>query len=363
MSLAQSTAGTQLIRMSDIRELISIVGVDEIMDQCIDRLRQALEEYDPELVDVRERDGFIYESPHPGLVEWMPVMDNHQRALVKLVGFHPRNPTLHFLPTILSTLCLYDLNTGHLLSMADGVFSTAVRTGAASAIATDLFATQSASVLGLVGCGAQAVTQMHAISRVRKLKKVLVFDVDDDAVSSFEHRANIPGIEIIPVSIERLEAESDIICTVTSITPGHGPVLPGENLKPHVHINAVGSDLPGKCELPLHVVESGLVIPDFLAQALREGECQRLELDQIGPLLHEFMQDPGSSDEYRQSLTVFDSTGFALEDLVMMTVLRELCQQFDLGVQVDLENINVLDPRDPYLRVGARELVEISAGE
>ena len=74
--------------------------------------------------------------------------------------------------------------------MIDGVLATAIRTGAASAVASKLMANPTSSTLGLIGCGTQAVTQLHAISLCFKIDRVLFYDIDPNASSSFEKRCS-----------------------------------------------------------------------------------------------------------------------------------------------------------------------------
>ena len=107
------------------------------------------------------------------------------RAVVKMVSYNPINPMRFELPTIVSTMNMYDLKTGNLRALCDGTHLTAVRTGAASAIASELLAHPDSSVIGLIGCGAQAVTQLHALSRCFHIDEVLAFDINESVTDSF----------------------------------------------------------------------------------------------------------------------------------------------------------------------------------
>jgi ornithine cyclodeaminase/alanine dehydrogenase-like protein (mu-crystallin family) len=234
-----------------------------------------------------------------------------------------------------------------LVALTDGVFLTAIRTGAASAVATRVLALPTSSTLGLVGAGAQSVTQAHAISRVMPITDIVVYDVDPDAAGSAARRLAFIDADVRPVALEELERTADIISTATTVAPGGGPVIKGAGLKEHVHINAVGSDLPGKTELPLSFLRQALVCPDFHEQAQREGECQRLTEDEIGPELAAIVAGADEYDRYRSSWTVFDSTGIGLEDHVALNVLIRLANENGLGRPVRLEHVP-LDPRNPY---------------
>ncbi|AEI63743.1 ornithine cyclodeaminase [Corallococcus macrosporus] len=336
---------------ADLRRLVGAVGVDTLMDEVIRDLVDAFRGFDAERVDVRKREGFALEHPgKTGVLEWMPVMRRGETVTIKVVGYNPDNPAAHGLPTIIATNSVYDCRTGHLLAVADGVFATALRTGAASAVASQVLARPDSRVLGLVGCGAQAVTQLHALSRVFPLARVLVFDTDKDVERSFAQRVSFLGLDVRRASLEELEAQSDIICTATSVAVGAGPVITGRGLQPHVHINAVGSDLPGKTELPLRFLEDSLVCPDFLPQAVVEGECQQLPRERIGPELVTLVKAPEQYADWRGRRTVFDSTGLALEDQVVTETLLRHARRLGLGTRVNLESLTD-DVMDPYAHV------------
>ena len=135
-----------------------------------------------------------------------------------------------------------------------------------------------------------------------------------------------------------------MICTTTSVDVGKGPVFPDAGIRHHAHINAVGSDFPGKIELPVSLLGRAFVCPDFPEQAIREGECQQLDTDQIGPSLAELVSETSRFESARNELSVFDSTGFALEDFVAMEIAIRHAKQFGLGQWIKLEN----ECRNPY---------------
>lgn len=339
---------TLLVTQADLRSIVEAVGLDALMDQLIVALSDALRSFDGATTEVRKREGFLLDHPRqPGVLEWMPVMHRGHTVTVKMVGYSPLNPEEHTLPTIIATNSLYDVRTGHLLALMDGVFATALRTGAASAVATRCLASPRSTVLGLVGTGAQAVTQLHAISRLFPLEQVLAYDINPDALHSFAGRVGFLKLDVRPATLAEVEARADILCTATSVAVGAGPVISGLELKPHVHINAVGSDLPGKTELPRALLERSLVVPDYLEQARVEGECQQLSPEKIGPDLVTLMKAPERYEAWRQRGTVFDSTGYALEDQVVTELLLKHAEQLGLGTPVALETIGG-DALDPY---------------
>ncbi|MFH7339448.1 ornithine cyclodeaminase family protein [Streptomyces sp. KHY 26] len=338
---------TLVIDQKDISEIISRVGKDALMDRVIDGLFDTFAASNGTQSQLTPRAGFVTGEDKTGVLEWMPFQDAGACVTIKTVSYAPHNPQAFGFPTILGTIARYDDETGRLVALSDGVLPTAIRTGAASAVATKLLASERSSVVGLVGNGAQSVTQIHAMTRVMPVEKVLLFDVDPKASQTFRERCPFLEAEVAVVSVEQLEAEADVICTATSVEVGQGPVLPGQQFRDHVHVNAIGSDLPGKIELPLSLLQSAAVFPDNLAQALREGECQQLQAEDVVLDIMALCADPSQAIPHKESRTVFDSTGFALEDHIMMDVILEFAGSYGLGTRVALEHFPV-DAKNPY---------------
>ena len=345
MGLPAVQMETLLIRQGDVTVLLKEFGGDKIMDMVIERLDLAFRLSAETDCHTPARDGFVRPQV-AGVLEWMTHHQRGDAVTIKSVAYSPRNPVRHELPTITGVVARFDDETGCLTALTDGIFLTAVRTGAASAIASRLLAEPNSRVLGLVGAGAQAVTQAHAMSRVFPLTRILVHDTDPAHAASFAGRVGFLGLDVRVVSLTELEAASDIICTATSVEVNAGPVIQGVNLTDHVHINAIGADLPGKIEVPVHVLRNALVVPDHIEQARREGECQQLPDVDMEFTLSDLCRQPDIAQAYRGRRTVFDSTGFALEDHVALDVVLELATAAGVGQSVRLEYLpsDVLDP-------------------
>ena len=350
MKANDETHATTIIGRDDVAAVIAAVGLDALMDQMIEGLTTAIVTFDDSVTRVRTRDGFHYSHPETGLLEWMPVMQSGESTTIKVVGYHPGNPQARRLPTILATVSVYDTTSGHLRYLIDGTFLTAMRTGAASAVASRVLARPSSHIIGLVGCGAQAVTQLHALARVFPIDQVLIYDVDEAPITSLPARTGRflpPGVAVKAVPLELLMQTADIVCTATSIGIGEGPLFEDLPTKPWLHINAVGSDFEGKYELPAGLLRRGLVCPDVIEQAVIEGECQVLAPEEIGPSLAHVTAHPESYRSWQEDLTVFDSTGWALEDQVAARILMDHATRLGVGTSVALEDIGS-DPLDPY---------------
>lgn len=346
----------RVLGLSALRSVVHDVGLDQLLDELVGRLTDALANRDPEEIETLARVGFDYEKPDFGLVEWMPSMARGHRVSIKTVAYHPSNPVERGRPSVLASTALYDTTDGRLVALCEATFLTALRTGAASAIATDVLARPTSSVLGVVGCGAQAVTQIHAISRIRPIARVMAYDADEDIAASLA--ARLPSsvrVELEVVGngeVARLLGESDVVVTATSNAVDAKPVLRDGPARPWLHINAVGSDFPGKVELDEALLRRATVCPDVVEQCLVEGESQRLSPADLGPELATLVGNPAAHAGLRDELTVFDSTGWALEDLVAAELFSDHAERLGVGVEVDLQP-NPRDPYDPY--EGVRE--------
>jgi L-lysine cyclodeaminase len=351
---------TLVLSSFDIQEILRHFGVDWTMMTLVERLRIAINNYNPQKISIPVRSGFHYEKPQSGLIEWMPLYhqdDQVGKVLIKVVGYHPSNPGKFNLPTIISTISEYDTNSGHLCAVIDGVLATAIRTGAASAVASKLLAHPTSSTLGLIGCGTQAVTQLHAISLCFNIERVLIYDIDPNASSSFEKRCSALNLDIdfVSTDIEEIVKNSDILCTATSIDIGAGPLFSDIETKSHLHINAVGSDFPGKVEIPFDLLQKCFVCPDFIEQAIVEGECQQLEQKDIGAGLVEVAQNSDKYAYLQTERSVFDSTGWALEDKVVMDLFLDCASELGLGQELEIEH-RPSDTKNPYDFVKAENL-------
>ncbi len=340
-------ANTSVFDIDALRKVIEDVGLDQFLDQLIDRLTAAFTGFDSGKTKSRMRAGFSYQNPRLGLVEWMPVQAVGDVVAVKTVGYHPDNPQERNLPSVLATTAIYDTNHGALIALCESTVLTALRTGAASAIMTNRLVTEGPITLGVVGCGAQAVTQIHAISRVRNLKRIFVTDANPANAASLQARlpSGVGPVEVIPMKqFGSVVSELDVLCTCTSVEPGCGPVVDLAEASSVLHVNAVGSDFPGKTELPLAFLTSAVVVPDLLDQCLAEGEAQVLKSQDLGPLMVEVIADPEGHLGLTQERTVFDSTGWSYEDLIAAQLFVEHARRLGLGVELALTP----RPSDPY---------------
>jgi ornithine cyclodeaminase/alanine dehydrogenase-like protein (mu-crystallin family) len=346
---------TLLLSYTDTKRLIDVVGVDVIMRDCIARLKDGLTDVACERrPKCPPRGGFLTGGrPGEGVIENMPYMDDQDGMTLKTISYKPRNNALNRLPTVVGVICRYSVDTGELVTICDATIPTAIRTGAATAVASSLLARPDSQTAAIIGAGLQSVTQLHGLSTKFDLDVIRVYDVDRARAQSFRERCTFTSAHVQVVDTPQAAVEgADILVTATSVQPGAGPVLRDENLAAHLHINSIGSDEPGKTELPRSILEKAFICVDHIEQALNEGECQVLERDQIDTTLERLIVDAMSVDgplPQTRELTVFDSTGVAFEDHLALNVFLNYAAETGIG-----EKISILDGpiglHSPYSR-------------
>lgn len=337
-----------ILSQEDILEIVRSAGRDEVMARVIAHIADGLgmaHRLPGSLSPPRA--GFSRPYPVSGVIEWMPHREAGSSTTIKTVSYSPANPDRFGRPTIAASLGRFDDVTGEMTVLAEGSTLTAIRTGAASAIASRALARQDSTIVGIIGCGAQAVTQLQGLRLIFPIDVVLAWDIDQRNLESLPDRVAFTGLKVHQATPDKIIESADVIVTATSVGVGQGPVLPDGATRAHLHINAVGADLLGKTELPLTLLERALVCPDHPEQAMREGESQVLQPHQLGPSLSEICANPAIVAASRDGLTVFDSTGIAIEDHLALDVLLDLAPQIGVGREVELV-LTGTDALDPY---------------
>lgn len=241
-------------------------------------------------------------------------------AGVKWVSVYPNNWRQN-LPTVMATIILCDANNGCPLAVMDATYITSIRTGAAGGVAVKYLARRDSSVIGFIGAGIQARTQLLAIGEVLpKIEQVKVFDQNWDASLKYvnEMRSKL-NINIRPVETIAEATEADIVVTTT---PSRKPVVKKQHIKPGTHINAIGADAKGKQELEVDLLTNAKIIVDDIEQASHSGEINVpfsesvIRTEDVYSTLGEVITNIKKGRENDKEITIFDSTGLAIEDII-----------------------------------------------
>lgn len=287
---------------------------------------------------------YLFYAKHDGDLRVMPsYLEDLEVSAVKIVNSHPRNRIMYGLPTVMAVVVLVDPKSGFPLSIMSGSWLTAMRTGAAGSIAVKYLARDDSEVICFIGAGTQARTQLMAINIVIKnLKHIKIYDVREEAAKSFADYASniVKGVKIDVCKGPKEAVEgADIIVTTT---PSRKPVVMDHWVKEGCHFNCIGADAPGKEEIDPNILLRAKVVVDDMEQAVHSGEINVpiakgiFRENQIYGELGELVAGIKKGRERREEITVFVSTGLAIQDAVTAKLVYEKAISRGMGTKIRL---------------------------
>jgi alanine dehydrogenase len=260
--------------------------------------------------------------------------------VAKLNTNFPRNRAEHHLPTIQGLIVVCDGTNGRPLAVLDSIDITVKRTAAASAVAAKYLARPDSSVATICGCGQQAADQLRALRAILPLKRIHAFDLDQDAAEKFaatfskELEMAIEPARDLAAALRR----SDACVTCTTSTEYF---VRKEDVPPGMFIAAVGADDTHKQEIDPAVMASAKVVGDNLDQSCTIGDTHHaivaglMRKENVYADLSEIAagKKPGRTSD--DEITIFDSTGIALEDAVAAVAVYEKAAADKLAMRFD----------------------------
>lgn len=239
-------------------------------------------------------------------------------AGLKVGSFWPGNDA-RGLPRHNSLILLFDQDVGRIEWAIEAGVVNAYRTAAADAVAASALAREDASVLAIFGTGNQAFYECRALARVRPFRQVLVVARDPAKGDAFAAALQDEGFEAACTEAREACAQADMVVTTT---PSRQPLFDADWIRPGTHVASMGSDAAGKQELPPALFDRASLFCDLPSQAVVMGDLQHFGGDRsrivaIGDVLRGNVQGRTSPEQ----ITVFDSSGIALQDL---TIARHL---------------------------------------
>jgi alanine dehydrogenase len=266
-------------------------------------------------------------------------------SAVKVVNSHPQNPRRFNLPTVMAIIILVDPKTGAPLSIMNGTWITAMRTGAAGGVAAKYLARPNPKIIGLVGAGTQARTQLMALlSLYGRLGEVRVWSRSRESRESYTSEMTAlcgDRAEILPVeTVKDAVVDADIIVTTT---PSRKPLVSDEWVNDGTHITCIGADAPGKEELDSSILKRARIFVDDWEQCAHSGEInvplakgiitEENVSGELGEVVAGLKPGRTSPDE----ITVFTSTGLAVQDAVTAKLVYEKALAENIGRWIDLK--------------------------
>ena len=264
---------------------------------------------------------------------------------VKALTLFGRNPAERGIPAIAALVLLYDATDGRPLALMDGGWLTALRTGAASGVATRLLAREDARTLAVFGAGAQAPEQVAAVCAARPIARVWLVNRTRAHAEALVEPLRAAGSPI-PADVRVAElpaqalAEADVVCTATAASE---PLFADADMRPGTHINAIGAYTPHMREVPGTTVARARVFVDSRSAA--EAEAGDLLLaraeeligsDHVAAELGEVVLGRAPGRTERDQITLFKSVGSAAQDVAVAHLAYERARAQGIGVEIAL---------------------------
>ena len=254
-------------------------------------------------------------------------------------GFYDNQKTTD-LPNSLSTVLLFDGSTGFPLCIMDGSLITGYRTGAAGAVSAKVLARKDSKTVAVLGTGEQSRMQIYALKTVLGIETIRVWGRSAQQLSDYrqEMESNTGCQVVICSTPEEAVGNADIIITTT---PSKTPIIMREWVNPGTHIIAVGADMEGKQELDAALFDGAKIVVDNMNQCITRGEAQNpLKLGVIKPEdihceIGQILLGKKSGRENDKEITIFDTTGMAVQDNVTAAKIYERALALNLGSYYD----------------------------
>ena len=261
---------------------------------------------------------------------------------VKLLSLFPENPS-KALSSHIGLITLFDPDTGIPKGVVNADMITAIRTAAASAVATEQLAKDTSKTMAIIGTGEQAEYHVKSIPLIRPIKKINLVgssvekaEIFVDKVSKSSHNLKFEIFEKVKDAVKA----SDIICTVTS---SKDPVLFGDWVKSGTHINAVGASIPLFQEIDISVITKARLFVDYIPSALAQAKeilygienkifNESFILGEIG----EVLAGNKTGRRGQEDITVYRSLGIAAQDLVCAQYVLEKSNELKTGTSVKI---------------------------
>ncbi len=283
---------------------------------------------------------YIHLDKYHGDFRAMPAyIEGMEACGIKWVNVHPQNKR-YGLPTVMAVIILSDPKTGFPLAIMDGTHITNLRTGAAGGIAAKYLARKNSSTVALVGCGAQAQTQLMALNELFKISSVRVCGCRQPHAIGFIKKMKYLDLKMERcLNIENCVRSADIVVTTT---PSRKPIVNSEWIGRGAHINAIGADAKGKEELDPAILKRAKIVVDDRTQAIHSGEInvpiskKLIKESDIYATLGEVITGRVKARTSKDEITVFDSTGLAIQDVAVANYVYKEAVRKGMGSYANL---------------------------
>ena len=319
----------RILTAADIRVCLPMSGAIEAMRTAFAQLSSG-EAVVPDRIAVSTEEGISLFMPG-----YLP-REGHLAA--KVVSVYAGNPSVG-LPVIQGVVLVLDSHTGLPVALMNGAYLTALRTGAAGGLATELLAVEDASVLAVFGAGPQARTQIEAVRAVRPIREIRL-------VSRPTEGARILADELEGVDVQVFEDPEKAVLgaqVIVTATDSRKPVFPGGAIGEGVHVNAIGAFTPEMAEVDGDLISRAKVVVDLRATVMAEAgdlvqaiESGAFSLESIHAELGEVVNGERTGRESPREITLFKSVGNAAQDVAVAGRILDAAIEQDVGTLLEI---------------------------
>jgi ornithine cyclodeaminase/alanine dehydrogenase-like protein (mu-crystallin family) len=319
----------------DVMELLTLETCTEAVERAF-RLHAERRTFGPRILGLPTEAGGFH-------IKVAGLRGDRSYFAAKTNGNFPDNAGRFGLPTIQGTVVLADATNGTPLAVMDSASITMLRTAAATAVAAKFLARDDARTAVIVGCGVQGEIQLAAIAGVRPLQRALMVDIDHSRAEAAAARAT-KRFGLAAQAAKDLRAvlpECDVCVTCT---PARRAYVMAADVSPGTFIAAVGADSEGKQEIDPVLVASSTLVVDVIAQCAEIGELQHalaaglMTRDQVHAELAQVVAGQRPGRTRRDEITIFDSSGTALQDVAAAAAVYETARATGRGREVALDD-------------------------
>lgn len=323
----------KVFNADDVNKILSI-------SRAIDAMHDAFIQFSTGKAANPVRTGIELKASNGDILFMPSYLENDKKAGVKIISCMKDNPGKG-LPFIHAAVMVFNSQTGKPEALVNGEAITALRTGAASGLATKLLSKRNASSVAIIGAGIQAVKQFEAVCAVRKIRKCIVFDTKKEKASLFIDKFK----NLFPAEFKIGESSSElkdyeIICTTSNAA---GALFRDTDISAGTHINAIGAFRPDMIEIPNETVARSRIVVDSREATMQEAGdiIQAIENNfiteksiyaEIGEIAAGNLTGRTSDEE----ITLFKSVGLAIQDLAAAAVVVNEGNKQNLGQEINL---------------------------
>jgi ornithine cyclodeaminase len=324
------------VSVDNMMKLVLHVGIDRVLTDLADYIGEDFRRW-PDF----DKTPRVASHSDVGVIELMPTSDGEHYGF-KYVNGHPSNTkTGH--QTVTAFGVLADVATGYPVLLTEMTILTALRTAAMSALAAKHLAPAGATIMAMIGNGAQSEFQALAFRAICGVTDIRLYDIDPGATRKCIRNLDGSGLTLTFCTTAEQAIEGAQIITTVTADKLYATILTDNMVGPGVHINAVGGDCPGKTELHRDILLRSRIFVEYPPQTRIEGEIQQLDPDHPVTELWQVMTGAAPGRQSPRDITLFDSVGFAVEDFSALRYIHDCLDTLPYSEPLDM----IADPDDP----------------